>query len=95
MKRVGAFLTVGILAGTVLFAAGGVSAQSADLPEGPGKAFATENCSGCHGLELVTAQRRSSEEWEQVVNRMIANGDTLTEEQYKELVDYLGTHLGT
>jgi mono/diheme cytochrome c family protein len=93
MKLVKASLALGVLGGSILFALG-ASAQSSELPDGPGKALASENCSACHGLELVTAQRRSPEEWEQVVNRMIANGDTLTEDQYNEVVAYLGTYLG-
>ncbi|MEO6103885.1 MAG: hypothetical protein ABIP44_09645, partial [Pseudoxanthomonas sp.] len=31
----------------------------------------------------------------EVVGRMISNGDTLTEDQYNEVVAYLGTYLGT
>lgn len=88
----GSLLLVG---GSLLFPAVGANAQSSGgLPDGPGKALAAENCSACHGIELVTAQRRSSEEWKEVVNRMISNGDTLTEDQYNEVVTYLGTYLG-
>ena len=102
IQGVRALLTMSVLGGCVLLLGGGIllptsgaSAQSADLPEGPGKAFAVENCSACHGLEIVTAQRRSSDEWQEVVNRMITNGDDMTEDQYTEVVAYLGTYLGT
>jgi mono/diheme cytochrome c family protein len=84
-----------LIGGSLLIPAVGASAQSSGgLPDGPGKALAAENCSSCHGIELVTAQRRTSEEWKDVVNRMISNGDTLTEEQYNEVVTYLATYLG-
>lgn len=83
-----------LIGSSLLFPTGGASAQSAGLPDGPGKAFAAENCSGCHSIELVTAQRKSPEEWKEVVNRMISNGDALTDEQYNEVVSYLGTYLG-
>ena len=102
MKRGKASLAMGVfslsiivLGGSIFLPAGGANAQSQQLPEGPGKALATANCGSCHGLELVTAQRRSAEEWEEVVNRMIANGDTLNEEQYAEVIAYLGTYLGS
>ena len=102
MTRAKAFLAMGffsgsviVLGGSIFFPASGANAQSPVLPEGPGKAFATANCGSCHGLEVVTAQRRSVEEWEEVVNRMIANGDTLNEEQYTEVIAYLGTYLGS
>lgn len=101
LRRVKAFLAMGVLSGSIAGLVGSIfipvgdaSAQSPGLPEGPGKAFATQNCGSCHGLELLTAQRRSTEEWEEVVNRMIANGDTLNEDQYNEVIAYLGTYLG-
>ncbi len=91
MGVLGVSLVVG---GSIFLPAGGANAQAAGLPDGPGRAFATENCSACHGIELVTAQRRTAEEWEQIVNRMIANGDTLTQDEYNEVVAYLGTYMG-
>jgi mono/diheme cytochrome c family protein len=94
MKRAYA-LTIGLVSGCILIPIGVATAQSAELPDGPGKAFAAENCGACHGLELVTAQRRSRDEWEEVLNRMIANGDSLTEDQYNEVLVYLATYLGT
>jgi mono/diheme cytochrome c family protein len=87
--------TVALLSASSLFTLGGANAQSADLPDGPGKAAVLENCSACHALELITSKRRSSDEWAQIVNRMISNGAPMSEDQYKEVVAYLGTHLGT
>lgn len=79
----------------VLFAAGAVIAQSPELPEGPGKTIILESCSACHGVDVITAQRRSPEEWAQVVDRMVGNGASLSDAQYKAVVAYLGTSLGT
>lgn len=94
MKCSKAVLTLGAVGAGVLFSLNGASAQSLELPDGPGKAFVSENCTGCHGADLLTTQRRSSAEWEEVVNRMVANGDELTEDQYNEVLAYLGTYLG-
>ncbi len=93
MKCLKAAFTLGVAGASILFPLG-VSAQAPELPDGPGKAFVSENCTGCHASELITAQRRSPEEWSDVVSRMIANGDSLTEDQYNEVVTYLGTYLG-
>jgi len=94
MKCSKAFLTLGTLGAGILLPIIGASAQAPDLPEGPGRAFVAQNCTGCHGSDLLTTQRRSVGEWEEVVTRMIANGDDLTEDQYKEVITYLGTYLG-
>ena len=95
MKYCRSALTLGIVGvGAALFPLRAVDAQSTELPEGPGRAVLLENCTACHGAEQITAQRRSSDEWEQVVNRMIGNGASLTDDQYKEVVAYLGTYLG-
>ncbi len=93
MKCLKAVFTLGVAGVSILFPLG-VSAQAPELPDGPGKALVSENCTGCHAMELITSQRRSPEEWGEVVNRMIANGDSLSEDQYKEVVTYLGTYLG-
>ena len=94
MKRLQAILIAGALSASALVPLGIASAQSSGLPEGPGKVFAQQNCSGCHSIDLVTAQRRTPDEWEEILNRMIANGDSLSDEQYDEVLGYLGTYLG-
>jgi mono/diheme cytochrome c family protein len=80
---------------SVLLTAGAVIAQSSELPEGPGKAIILENCTACHGVEQITAQKRSPEEWGQVVDRMVGNGAALNDEQYKTVVSYLGTYMNS
>lgn len=78
-----------------LLTAGAVIAQPSDLPEGPGKAIVLDSCTACHGVDLITAQRRSPDEWGQVVDRMVGNGAVLTDAQYKTVVTYLSTSLAT
>ncbi len=70
-----------------------VSAESAELPDGPGKAVVMENCTACHGSEVITAKRRPPEEWDQIVNRMLSNGAVLTDDQQAKVVTYLKTYL--
>lgn len=94
MKRSKAVAVLGGVGVAMIVALGGVRAQSPELPEGPGKAVVAENCTACHGPEVVTAQRRTPQDWAEVVNRMVANGAALTDGQYKEVLAYLDATLG-
>jgi cytochrome c5 len=67
---------------------------SANLPQGPGRDFFAETCSGCH--DLPDPQQHSSEDWIAVVRRMMNRmetmlGRTLTPDQYSRIVLYLET----
>jgi mono/diheme cytochrome c family protein len=74
-------------------AATAVIAEGPDLPEAPGKMQIMESCTQCHGVDVIVAQPRSSDEWSQVVGRMVGNGAALTDEQYQAVLAYLSTNL--
>ncbi len=78
-----------------LLTAGAVIAQPSDLPEGPGKDAVLNNCTACHGIDLIVVQPRTPDEWGQVVDRMVGNGASLSDDQYKTVLTYLQTNLGT
>ena len=69
-----------------------VAAGDVDLPDAPGKQQVIESCTQCHGVDVI-AQRRSPDEWLQVVSLMVGNGASLTDDQYKTVVSYLSTNL--
>lgn len=94
MNPLTAIAALGVLGASSLVALSPAGAQSAALPDGPGKAVVEQSCTNCHGADLITAQRRSPDEWSEVVNRMLANGAELTEEQNSAVMTYLGTYLG-
>ena len=48
----------------------------------------------CHGVDVIASQRRSADEWKDVVSRMVGNGANLTDDQYVTVVKYLGDKLG-
>ena len=73
--------------------AGAVIAQPSDLPDGPGKDVVLSSCTACHGIDLIVGQKRTPDEWGQVVDRMVGNGASLSDEQYKAVVTYLQTNL--
>jgi len=85
-------LAAGLLAGGLLtvLTAGGGQAQDA-APTDP--AFAT-TCTQCHAQEMVTAQRRTPQEWDDILNRMAGYGAMMTEQQRDEITVYLTTNFG-
>jgi mono/diheme cytochrome c family protein len=85
-------LAAGIL-GASLFFPLAVGAQTPPLPDAPGKDVVLQNCAGCHDLNLISTQRKTPAEWEATVNRMVANGVTLDENQFDQVVAYLGENL--
>ena len=72
----------------------GTSAYAQELPEGPGKALVQSACTECHGIDVIVRQRRSREEWTDVVSRMVGNGAQLSDEDYNQVIQYLSLYLG-
>ena len=64
------------------------------LPAGPEKDKMVKLCVGCHEVDLVVARRHTRDEWEGVMEDMIARGTKGTPEELAGLVDYLNKHLG-
>lgn len=65
-----------------------------DLPPGDGHDIVQTACTMCHGVDVIASQRRSADEWKDVVSRMVGNGANLTDDQYVTVVKYLGDKLG-
>ena len=76
-------------------AAAMASAEGIALPEALGKQQIDKSCSACHGLDVIVAEPRSSDEWAQVVSTMIGKGMRLTDEEYNSVMSYLSEHLAT
>ncbi len=59
-------------------------------PAGPdGQALLQDRCTGCHSLSRVERARKTAEEWESAVSRMIGYGAVLNTEELEVLVQYL------
>src|SRR4051794_33168735 len=84
----------------LLAAAGGVGAQSSAqsndqlLPAGPEKDKVVKLCVGCHEIDLVVARRHTREEWDGVIEDMIARGSKGTEQEHALVAEYLSKYLG-
>ena len=70
------------------------SAKKVELPEGDGKAIATENCQACHKLTNLTKAHKSLDEWRDTVQTMMDRGADVHADQLETLVQYLAKNFG-
>ena len=75
-------------------AAPAAAAKPVELPEGDGKAIATENCQACHKLTNVTRARKSLDEWKDTVQTMIDRGANVPADKLDILLQYLVKNFG-
>ena len=59
-----------------------------------GATLLEERCTQCHGLERTTQKRKTREEWEKTVVRMVSKGTNLTDDEQRTLIDYLAATYG-
>jgi mono/diheme cytochrome c family protein len=64
------------------------------LPEGKGKAEFVNNCTDCHRADMVTAKKKTPEEWRKSVDEMAARGAPGTKADLDNIVLYLNTYFG-
>jgi len=60
-----------------------------ELPEGEGKAIATEYCQDCHRLNNLTMAHKSADEWNDTVHLMMDRGARIPDDKVDALVQYL------
>jgi cytochrome c5 len=65
-----------------------------ELPEGDGKAVATENCQACHKLTNLTKAHKSLDDWKDTVQTMIDRGANVPADKVDTLVQYLAKNFG-
>lgn len=92
-------LTLSLAAAVPAFAlAMALSSQSVaqdTLPEGPGKVAIQEACTQCHDLGTAIGQKRTPDEWADILDRMGGFGLTLSDAKRTEIQDYLNANLGS
>ena len=64
-----------------------------ELPPGDGRDVVQSVCTACHGIDVIVSQRRTPDEWKDVVSEMVGNGASLTDDQFAAVVKYLSTAL--
>jgi quinoprotein glucose dehydrogenase len=63
--------------------------EAALMPPGAGRDVTIRACSTCHGLDLMTNQRLTPQEWTNVVQTMSAKGAIATPAELKAIESYL------
>ncbi len=66
-----------------------VQAKAVNLPDGDGKAIATQKCQACHSLTTVTTARMDLGDWKDTVQTMIDRGANVPADKIDTLVQYL------
>ena len=69
--------------------------QTAELPNAPGKDVTVLACTNCHPAEIWSRFRMSRAAWDGAIKRMMIRGLTLNRDEYKTVLDYLSTQLGS
>jgi virginiamycin B lyase len=68
------------------------------FPQGPGRAYLTDTCMGCHGPDFFGARHMPAAAWSAFVEMMQQSGNLpngfASPQEREELVQYLGKHFG-
>lgn len=79
----------GLMLGLLLtFVFSGISFAAAPVEDG--SALLEKRCSVCHPADRPKAAKKTVEQWDVTVTRMIVKGAKLNADEKKVLVDYLG-----
>jgi hypothetical protein len=87
-----------VILGLTLVACGGASQEEAAPGSGgqeqapaalDGKALTEERCTKCHDLKRVESAKKTREEWQANVERMVGLGAELDEAEQQAVIDYL------
>ncbi len=64
------------------------------LPDGDGKALVERICAQCHSLDTVFRSRRTRQQWAAEIDKMIAKGAKLSDDDIDVVADYLASRFG-
>lgn len=99
-NRISGLLMLVLLAGTKTAHAAEslqtVHQPGVDLPEGEGRTLLLAACTRCHDLRGLSAYKGywSNAHWRNMIETMVKNGASLTEQQTEILAEYLAEHFG-
>ena len=70
------------------------NATKTALPAGAGKELVEERCTACHGVEKITGEKRTKQEWGATVKNMAERGLSVTPEEIQKISSYLAAQFG-
>jgi cytochrome c5 len=59
------------------------------LPPAPEHDLVTRVCSACHAPEVVTAKRHTSDEWDDIIAKMVDHGARASDAEQDQILAYL------
>ena len=66
------------------------SRAKAETPQPPNtRQVVVQVCQGCHGPEVIAAKGRSRDDWSTVVDRMVQEGASASDQTLQAIIDYL------
>jgi len=82
-----------------LFFCGSAAAQrkpapAVGFPDAPGKDVLVSKCFQCHAPTMWMDQRQDRRAWESTLYRMVGRGALWTQDEIKQMADYLGSTYG-
>jgi len=64
------------------------------FPDAPGKDVLVNKCFQCHSPNMWMDQRQERRAWESTLYRMVGRGALWTQDEIKQMADYLGNTYG-
>ena len=68
-------------------------AAGPQLPDGPNREVVQRVCSGCHSVQMFAGRGMTREQWAGVVSNMMGRGAKMSDEEFDQVVEYLGKTL--
>jgi cytochrome c5 len=83
-----------IILSAITLAATTLPLDAQSLPEGPGKALVSAQCSNCHALDVALSKRGTAAEWSAILKTMMERGAAITDADAAVIAGYLGQNFG-
>jgi hypothetical protein len=64
------------------------------LPAGNHRAVVIRTCAVCHPIDIVVQKRRTQDEWDTLIARMVDHGAHATDEEQDQIFEYLVRNFG-
>ncbi|HEX9395879.1 MAG TPA: hypothetical protein VF943_03975 [Burkholderiales bacterium] len=64
------------------------------FPDAPGKEVLVNKCFQCHSPNMWMDQRQDRRAWESTLYRMVGRGALWTQDEVRQMADYLGSVYG-
>ncbi len=62
------------------------------LPEGSARSLLVRSCGICHAIELVVLRKRTADEWDTQIAKMVGYGARATDDEQEQIFQYLVTY---